>query len=320
MREIRRRLRAARDHHRDDDDDAEEDRAECGGEDEPLRAYALEVFALDDGEELTHVRSSPARRRSRPPCRGRCGAATAARARIARPQLLRPRAGARGAAGWRWVRARSPRSDWSRRAFVRASGRRRCRSTDGERSSPRATAMYWPPCSAFTAAMLPSSTFSPCAMMHTASQMRSAFSIRCVLKITVRPSRRRSTIVSLSACAFIGSRPLNGSSRMIEVGLVQERADELDLLLHAARELLDARVPPVLSAAREREPLEPALDAAVCLAPAYALERGEKAKDAAHLHLLVETALFREITDAIADRDRRCSSVRRSRSCRHPAR
>ena len=55
-------------------------------------------------------------------------------------------------------------------------------------------------------------------MMHTASHIRSALSIRCVLKITVFPRARSSTTVSLSACALIGSRPENGSSRITSSG------------------------------------------------------------------------------------------------------
>src|SRR5512143_2826987 len=46
-----------------------------------------------------------------------------------------------------------------------------------------------------------------------------------------------------------------------EVRIVEQRRDELDLLLHAARELVDLGVAPVLVARAETEPLEPFVDA-----------------------------------------------------------
>ena len=46
-----------------------------------------------------------------------------------------------------------------------------------------------------------------------------------------------------------------------EIGIVQQRGDELHLLLHAARQLVDLGVAPVLVAAGETEPLEPFVDA-----------------------------------------------------------
>ena len=71
-------------------------------------------------------------------------------------------------------------------------------------------AMFRTPCSLFTSATLPSSTFSPRAIMHTESQMRSALSITCVLKITVLPRCLRSITVSLSALRVDRIQPAEG--------------------------------------------------------------------------------------------------------------
>ena len=65
-----------------------EHRPEDGREDEPLRPHALEILTLDDHPEFIHCLTSPFRRPSRRLSRGRSGAATAARVRIA--GYLRP--------------------------------------------------------------------------------------------------------------------------------------------------------------------------------------------------------------------------------------
>src|SRR5512140_412578 len=96
---------------------------------------------------------------------------------------------------------------------------------------------------------------------------------------------------------------IEAAERLVEndqLGLVEQRTDELDLLLHAARELLDARIAPVLPIAGQREATEPHLDAFVRIAHADAFELGEELEHAPHLHLLVETTLLRQIADAIA--------------------
>jgi hypothetical protein len=86
-----------------------------------------------------------------------------------------------------------------------------------------------------------------------------------------------------------------------EIGVVQQRADELHLLLHAARQLVDLRRAPVLLGRLEREPLEPRVDAAVGVLAADPLQFGEEAQHLAHLHLLVEPALLGQVADAIGD-------------------
>ena len=101
----------------------------------------------------------------------------------------------------------------------------------------------------------------------------------------------------------LGVHRVEAAERLVEddeIGLVEEGADELNLLLHAARELLDARVAPVLVAAGEREAGEPLVDALLGVARAHAFELGEEFQHASHLHLLVESALLGEIADAIA--------------------
>src|SRR5205823_10092487 len=88
---VGRRLAPRRDPGGDDDNGAEKDRPEKSGDQKPLRANSFEVFPLDDRPELSHVRSSPLRRRSRQPFAGRSGAATAGSFRISaqmRPNRL----------------------------------------------------------------------------------------------------------------------------------------------------------------------------------------------------------------------------------------
>ena len=86
-----------------------------------------------------------------------------------------------------------------------------------------------------------------------------------------------------------------------EIGIVEQRADELHLLLHSARELVDLGEPPILLRSLEREPLQPLVDAPVGLAPAHALELGEKFQHPPHLHLAVESALLGEIAEPLRD-------------------
>ena len=144
-------------------------------------------------------------------------------------------------------------------------------------------------------------------MMHTESHSRSALSMRCVLKITVLPRALSSTMVSFSACALIG---IEAGERLVEddeVGIVDERADELHLLLHAARELVDLGEPPVLLGRLEVEALHPVLDALVRVLAGHALELGEELQHPADLHLLVEAALLGQVADAVGDAGRsRC--------------
>jgi len=86
-----------------------------------------------------------------------------------------------------------------------------------------------------------------------------------------------------------------------EVGLVQQRADELHLLLHAPRELVHLRQPPVALGRPELEPLEPFVDPLVGHARRYPLELREEPQHAPHLHLLVQPALLREVADPVGD-------------------
>ena len=84
-----------------------------------------------------------------------------------------------------------------------------------------------------------------------------------------------------------------------EVGVMQQRSDELHLLLHTARELVDLGEPPILLRRRERKALHPFCDATVSLARANALELGKKSQYAAHLHLLVQSPFFRQIANPV---------------------
>src|SRR6185436_8766918 len=78
-----------------------------------------------------------------------------------------------------------------------------------------------------------------------------------------------------------------------QVGLVEDGADELHLLLHAFGELLDLGLAP----GGELDPLEPFLDAGEELAPLEAADLAEEDEVLGDSHLPVEAALLREIAD-----------------------
>src|SRR6185312_12546367 len=84
-----------------------------------------------------------------------------------------------------------------------------------------------------------------------------------------------------------------------EFGIVEQGADELHFLLHAARKLVDLRLAPVLFGGLERESLHPFIDAAVGLACGESLELPENPEHPAHLHLLVQAALFGQVADPV---------------------
>ena len=142
-------------------------------------------------------------------------------------------------------------------------------------------------------------------MMHTESHIFSALSMTCVLKITVLPRRLSSTTASLSACALIGSRPLNGSSRITRSGSCSSVAMNCTFCCMPRDSSSTFASPQSLSARREAEPLEPFVDARAPRSRAlHAFELGEEQQHAAHLHLLVEAALFGQVADAVEHAER----------------
>src|SRR3954470_21732384 len=86
-----------------------------------------------------------------------------------------------------------------------------------------------------------------------------------------------------------------------EFGVVNQRRDELHLLLHTARELVDLRVAPIALLRGETESLQPRVDALVSVAGFQSLELCEKSQHASHLHLPVEPTLFRQVPDAVEE-------------------
>ena len=185
---------------------------------------------------------------------------------------------------------------------ARAACREEPRRLPSRRDSPSSeSATLRAPCASFTAATGPSSTFSPRAMMHTESHIRSALSIRCVLKMTVLPRALELDDGVLQRLRVDRIEPAERLVEDDELGIVQQRGDELHLLLHAARELVDLGEAPVRSPPVSDEALEPVVDALVGVARLHALELGEEEQHAPHLHLLVEAALFRQVADAVAD-------------------
>ena len=80
---------------------------------------------------------------------------------------------------------------------------------------------------------------------------------------------------------------------------MHQRRDELHFLLHAARQLVDLGIPPILLVRLEPEALEPFVDPFIGLRCLEAFELGEKAQHASNLHLAIQAALFRQIPDAV---------------------
>ena len=152
VREVGRRLGAARDHHRNDDDEAEEDGAE--------RVLKMNHFERTRSRysRLMTTKSLSMAGHPRLDARGadRVEEDLVER-RLHELEALDDRAGVdepcgAGAAASRSARARSRRSGWSRRASVTSErSAKMCRRRRRERSSPSATAMYRPPRSALTA-------------------------------------------------------------------------------------------------------------------------------------------------------------------------
>src|SRR6185437_6747020 len=84
-----------------------------------------------------------------------------------------------------------------------------------------------------------------------------------------------------------------------ELRLVQQRPDELHLLLHAAGQVVHPGIAPVPVRGSEAQALEPGIDAPVRLTARNSLELGQKAEHPPHLHAPIETTLFGEIPHAI---------------------
>ena len=96
----------------------------------------------------------------------------------------------------------------------------------------------------------------------------------------------------------VGVDRVETRKRLVEdqqFGFVQHRDDELHFLGHALRQLLDLLVPPVLNA----ELHEPLLEPYDGLAARKALQPGEEDGLFADLHLLVKSALLRQVADAV---------------------
>src|SRR5688572_1110901 len=97
---------------------------------------------------------------------------------------------------------------------------------------------------------------------------------------------------------------IEAAERLIEddeIGIVNQRRDELDLLLHAARQLIHFRVAPILVGCPEAEADEPLVDAAIGVRLRHPLELREKTEHATHLHLSVQAALLGEVTHPVGD-------------------
>src|SRR3989449_9024439 len=79
-----------------------------------------------------------------------------------------------------------------------------------------------------------------------------------------------------------------------ELGLVQDRRDELHLLLHALRELVHATQAPRF----EAQPFKPERGARPCPPPLHALHLGEEHDQVEHAHSAVQPPLLGQVADA----------------------
>ncbi len=229
---------------------ADHDRRQENPDEEPLRGHGRQELAQRDMGRLVHARASErthpraARRAtpdSSPSCVGDDLDEHVLERRPAQLQACRRHRGRDGLHGARRVRPVAHRDldhvgDAGHRAHGRQGLDRRERRAGVERLE-QDRARIEPGTDPRTVS---SSTFAPWWIITTWSQICSACDITCVEKMIVAPRRCCSRIRSRTRRMFTGSRPLNGSSRISEVGLVDHRGDELDLLLHALRQLLAA--------------------------------------------------------------------------------
>ena len=96
------------------------------------------------------------------------------------------------------------------------------------------------------------------------------------------------------AAGVDGVEPAEGLIQNQQRRLVNDRADELDLLRHAFGDVGHLAVPPSI----HFEPFEPPLQLGDGGRPLHALEPGEVDRLLAHFHVLVETPFLGEVTDA----------------------
>src|SRR6266853_5696307 len=97
-----------------------------------------------------------------------------------------------------------------------------------------------------------------------------------------------------------------------EIRVVEHGRDELHLLLHPLRQLIDAAQAPLA----ETESLEPCLGLLACPPPVDALHLAEKHEHVEHPHLPVQAALLREIADPLRVS---AAAVRLPEDLYHPA-
>src|SRR2546421_4427730 len=86
-----------------------------------------------------------------------------------------------------------------------------------------------------------------------------------------------------------------------QIRIVQQRSDELHLLLHPSGKLIDFGETPVLIRRLERESLQPVVDTSVRLAAFDSLQLGQKLQHPADLHLPIEPALLGKVAESLGD-------------------
>ena len=118
----------------------------------------------------------------------------------------------------------------------------------------------------------------------------------CVLNTMVFPSRRNWSTASLSASAFTGSSPLNGSSRITSSG----SATTLAMNWTFCAMPFDSASIFLSRPGLESERAQPALGCAVHVRRRASLQPPVVTEQSPDRHLLVKPALFRQVAHAIA--------------------
>ena len=184
----------------------------------------------------------------------------------------------------------SSSSTWSARGWM-ASTPGNPFSQPGTTSPSRPRRIVRRPLARLRLATVPPATTRPRSMIATDSQSASAASIWWVEKTSVRPSSRSSRNASRRIDEVDRVQPRERLVHQEDLRPVQDRGDELDLLLVALRELLGAAAGQL----RDQEPVQPAQGGATREAGGLAIEGREVDELVQHRHPRVETALLGQV-------------------------
>ena len=140
-------------------------------------------------------------------------------------------------------------------------------------------------------------TSRPLARIATRLQSASASLSTCELKKTVQPRSRSRRMSARTSRRPSGSRPDIGSSKIDELGIVDERLRDADALQHALREL--AQLQPALGA--DADLVEQPARARAALGGAIAEQPGEVLEQLLGRQVVVEVRILGQVADAALD-------------------